>query len=170
MILKFTDKLPGIIYLDASVILNAAMTGGRFHDECSSFMRRIRDERVRCVTATLTFDEIWYVLIKNTVEQLTGQPLFKAYKSNPESILSARDEVERITFDLLGIDMEILNIDISVMLDAKEFMWEYKLLPRDSIHLAVSVRHRIMAIATTNQDFVNASKMVDIYTSIQRKK
>jgi len=45
------------------------MTGGWFHEECSSFMRRIRDEGVRCVTATLMFDEIWYVIIKNNVEQ-----------------------------------------------------------------------------------------------------
>jgi len=116
MILKFTDRLPGIIYLDASVILNAAMTGGRFHEKCSSFMRRIRDEGVRCVTATLTFDEIWYVLIKN-------------------------------------------RIHVGIQITAE-----------DSIHLAVSVRHRIMAIATTNQDFINAAEMVDIYTSIHRKK
>jgi predicted nucleic acid-binding protein len=140
------------------------MTGGKFHNECALFLRRIRDEEVRCATATLTLDEIWYVLIKNKVERLTGQFLVKSYKSNSDSILSARDDVERMTFDLLAMELEILNVDLAIMLDAKEFMWEYKLLPRDSIHLAVSLKHRIKAIATTNPDFISASDLVDIHT------
>ena len=54
MILRFTDNLPKALYLDSSVILNAVLTGGRFHDECASFLRRIRDEDIRCATASLT--------------------------------------------------------------------------------------------------------------------
>ncbi|MCK4732335.1 MAG: type II toxin-antitoxin system VapC family toxin [Methanophagales archaeon] len=164
MILRFTDKLPKALYLDSSVILNATMTGGRFHDECASFLRRIRDEGIRCATASLSLDEIWYILIKNKVEHLTGQFLVKSYKSNPNSILSARDDVERITFDLLMMGLEILTVDLDAMLDAKDFLWDCKLLPRDSVHLAVTLKHRFKAIATTNPDFMNTSDLVDVYT------
>ncbi len=72
MILRFTDKLPKALYLDSSVILNATMTGGRFHDECASFLRRIRDEGIRCATASLSLDEIWYILIKNKIVCIVG--------------------------------------------------------------------------------------------------
>ena len=165
MILRFTDKLPKALYLDSSVILNAAMTGGKFHNECASFLRRIGDEGIRCATTSLSLDEIWYVLIKNKVEHLTGHFLVKSYKTNPNSILSARDDVERVTFDLLMMNLEILSVDLKVMLDAKDFMWNYKLLPRDSVHLAVSLKHRIKAIAaTTNPDFMSISDLVDVYT------
>jgi len=83
MILRLTDKLPKALYLDSSVILNATMTGGRFHDECASFLRRIRDEGIRCATASLS--------------------------------------------------LEILSVDLDAMLDAKDFLWDCKLLPRDSV-------------------------------------
>jgi len=164
MIVRFTDKLPKALYLDSSVILNAVITGGRFHDECASFLRRIRDEGIRCATASLSLDEIWYVLIKNKVEHLTGQFLVKSYKSNPNSILSARDDVERITFDLMIMGLEILSVTLDAMLDAKDFLWDYKLLPRDSVHLALSLKHGIKAIATTNPDFMGTSDLVDVYT------
>jgi predicted nucleic acid-binding protein len=164
MILRFTDNLPKALYLDSSVILNAVLSGGRFHNECASFLRRIRDEDIRCATASLSFDGIWYVLIKNKVEHLTGKSLIKSYKSNPDSILSARDEVERITFDLLIMGLEILTVDLDAMLDAKDFLWIYKLLPRDSVHLALLLKHGIKAIATTNPDFMSAPNQVDVYT------
>jgi predicted nucleic acid-binding protein len=164
MILSFTDMLPKALYLDPSVILNAVITGGKFHDECASFLRRIRDEDIRCSTASLSFDEIWYVIIKNKVEHLTGQFLVKSYKSNPDSILSARDEVERITFDLLIMGLEILTVDLDAILDAKDFLWDYKLLPRDSVHLALSLKHGIKAIATTNPDFMSTLDLMDLYT------
>lgn len=130
MILRFTDQLPKAIYLDSSVILNAAMTGGRFHNECALFLRRIRDEGIRCATASHSLDEIWYVLIKNKVEHLTGQFLVKSYKSNPNTILSAREDVERITFDLLIMELEILSVALDVMLDAKDFLWDYRVTPQ----------------------------------------
>jgi predicted nucleic acid-binding protein len=164
MILSFTDVLPKALYLDSSVILNAVITGGKFHNECASFLRRIRNECVRCATASLSLDEIWYVIIKNKVEHLTGQVLVKSYKSNPDSILSARDEVDRITFDLMIMQLEILSVDLDAMLDAKDFLWDYKLLPRDGIHLALSLKHGIKAIATTNPDFMSTSDLVDLYT------
>ena len=96
MILRFTDKLPKALYLDSSMILNAATTGGKFHNECASFLRRIGDEGIRCATTSLSLDEIWYVLIKNKVEHLTGHFLVKSYKTNPD-FMSISDLVDVYT-------------------------------------------------------------------------
>ncbi|MCL0078774.1 type II toxin-antitoxin system VapC family toxin [Dehalococcoidia bacterium] len=165
MILRFTDKLPQALYLDSSVILNAIMTGSKFHNECASFLRRLRTERIRCATASLSLDEIWYVLIKTKVESLAKGSLIEVYKRNHNSILLAKGDVERVTFDLLGIEnLEILTVDVDIMLRAKGLMWEYKLLPRDSVHLAACLKHGIKAMVTTDRDFISASEVVDIYT------
>jgi predicted nucleic acid-binding protein len=37
-------------------------------------------------------------------------------------------------------------------------------LPGDSLHLALSLKHGIKAIATTNPDFMSTSALVDLYT------
>jgi len=59
---------------------------------------------------------------------------------------------------------EILPVSMELLLNAKDCMWDYKLLPRDAIHLSMCFERGVKAIATTNPDFSNASGDVDIYT------
>jgi len=164
MIKRFTDPLPESIYLESSVICNVILTSGRFHKESADLMNRIRDEGVSCAISSLSLDEIWYMLIKNLVEEDRDEFLIKAYKKDPKSILIARDHVEKVTFDLLAINLEFLSIDLEIMLNAKDYLWQCSLLPRDAIHLAAALRYGIKAIATTDPDFANASELVGIYT------
>ena len=97
MVLRFTDTLPQALYLEPSVIINAVIDTGRFHAECADFLRRINNENIHCITSVLSLDEIWYILIKNLVEDTTGKFLVKSYKEDPECILTAKNDIEKVT-------------------------------------------------------------------------
>lgn len=164
MLKKFNDKLPERVYLDPSVLINSIITTSRFHTDCSNLMKSIRNKNIECVISSLSIDEIWYVLIKTVVEDEKNNFLVNEYKKNPKSILLARNIVERITFDLLMVkNFRIVSIDEEIILSANDYLWGCLLLPRDAIHLATSLKYGVKGIITTNSDFKNASKFVDIY-------
>ena len=164
MLKKFTDKLPKKLYLDSSVLINSIITTSKFYEECSKLLEKIKEKNIECFTASLSLDEIWYILIKTVVEDEKNNFLIDEYKKNPKSILSAKNIVERVTFNLLmGTNFKIVDIDIETMLYAKDFLWIYLLLPRDAIHLAIAYKYGISDIVTTNPDFKNASDDFNIY-------
>jgi len=47
-ILDFNFKLPEVIYLDTSFILNFSIEGAKYFDDCSFFIRRLMEENILC--------------------------------------------------------------------------------------------------------------------------
>ncbi|RLC74484.1 MAG: hypothetical protein DRI61_16520 [Chloroflexi bacterium] len=164
MILKLTDELPDRIYLDSSILINSIITTSKYYDECSRFIERISDMAIKCFISSLTFDEIWYILIKSVVEDKTDKNFIENYRKRPSIINLAKDVVDRITLDIIMADnFIIIPVTLEVITMAREYIWKYSLLPRDAIHLSAMFSIGINTIATTDEDFKRVEN-ITIYT------
>jgi len=164
MILKLTDRLPDRIYLDSSVLINSIITTSKYYDQCSDFIERVSDKSTRCFISSLTFDEIWYILIKSITEDITGSNFIHEYREDPSIIKLATDIIDRLTLDIMMADnFIIIPVTMDIIMAAREYLWKYSLLPRDAIHLSSMFSIGIKALVTTDEDFGRVED-IEIYT------
>ena len=153
----------GALYLDA-VILEAFIDSlSPWYASCRELFRRaIAPPRpIRLVTATLTIDEMVFVLL----QELLLRPPYQIARSRSQYLQNHPEIVQQLmtVVDPLVQDVErmislepVLPADISAM---RREMVATGTLPRDAIHLAVMRRLGITAIASDDDGF-------DRYTDI----
>ena len=92
----------------------------------------VQDGKKRAVTSTLTYDEFFWVV--------------KKYRSFDDALVASRVllEMPNLTF------MEVDEMAIWRALKLSEI---YRLDPRDSIHLACALIHRIFTMISEDKDF-----------------
>jgi predicted nucleic acid-binding protein len=127
-------------------------------------VRRLVDNEVAMITSNLTLDEIWYVFIRISLSERFGKNWRAKLKKEPEILDKVMPILKRVTTDLLMIqNLIIVEISTSSVLKALDFMEEYRLLPRDAIHLAAMNAVGIKNVVTTDTDFCRVEG-IDIYT------
>lgn len=126
-------------YLDANAVLYSSIYTGEKASGAESLIRRIATGELSGATASLTLDEVVWIL------------------SRYSSRKSALDQGRRI---LAFPRVQILDVEARHMVTMIRFLDRYDALtPRDAVHLSVMDAHGIRAIASDDHDFDAVSEV-----------
>jgi predicted nucleic acid-binding protein len=145
------------IYLDVMILVGYLDALSPWHAAGRSLFQRALDPRrpIRLVTATLTIDELVFVLL----QELVLRPPFAVARSQSQYL---RDHPEVVRQLMAALDppvvalLGLLALEPVVPADVAEMrstMTASGMLPRDAIHLAVARRLGLMAIASDDDGF-----------------
>jgi len=145
------------LYLDAMLAVALLDARSSWHSAAARLFDRAIDPArpIRLVTATLTLDEVVFVLL----QELVAQPPLAVTRSrsqylaeHPEVVRELMRQVEApcaALVDLLTLE-PVLPDDVAAM---RREMAATGLLPRDALHVAVMRRLALTAIASDDEDF-----------------
>ena len=162
LVLDFDDPLPRRLYWDASFLVHAVYPGGRYHQDCYTFL-----ERVGAAGDTLSFisslalDEAVFSLIRlKLAEDHADRGFWDIYRENPQVIQPYLGEL-RALIDRLFNDprIQVVGTEPESMFVALRYMESYFLLPRDALHLSTMTRYGIHDIVTTDDDFFSVDNL-----------
>ena len=163
-IFTFDSSTPGIVYLDASFIVNFSVEGSKYHEPCTEFVRKLCKENVPSLVSNLTLDEIWYSLIKVSLIKDFGDKWYVEVRDEPEILQKYVPLIKRVMADISMLQNVILvEVKTEMTLKAIDFIGKYSLLPRDAIHLATMLGLGVKNIVTTDIDFTRV-KDINVYT------
>ena len=147
------DCPPDKIYLDSNIFIYLILDVEKKADQVQTLLEKITRGRGKALTSKLTLDEVQYAIITNEF----GSGAARKIKQNPELIQDVIDDVETAT----NLILQIKNLTIAEVPNPDEWasvMREYRLLPRDAIHLTSMLKAGIGDIATDDRDFERISK------------
>ena len=119
-------------YLDSNVFIYAALYSGEIAEKSKEYLRMASDDEFNAYTSVLAWDEVVYV-----VRKVAGV-------------------VESIKIGKILLKMpflEFLDVDYAICKDAQKLAEKYKLLPRDTIHAALSLKYCNGTIISNDTDF-----------------
>lgn len=156
---SLADFQGNAIYVDTNILVGLVDANSTYHPACAAFFRRAvaADHPIQLYTATLTLDEVIFVLLQETVAR------------EPYSIIRNRSQYLRdhpnvvrelmMQLDPLATDVcHLVALEPVVAADISEMRHEMRAhgtLPRDAIHLAVMKRLGLTAIASDDEGFDN---------------
>src|SRR3989344_3923207 len=120
------------IYLDSNIFIYAFLDDGEKGAACRALLQRIEDGMYEAVTATLTFDEVVWI-VGNDSGHEEGIAAGELLLSMPGLIIESVEQTD-------------LHTSIAEMID-------YRLKPRDAIHLAIMKKKKITTIFAYDADF-----------------
>ena len=124
-----------MLYIDSNVFLYPIIYDSKVIIEAKKskdFLFKIAQGDVEACTATITWDEIAWVIRK-----LFGFEL------------SAEASKKLLAFP----NLKLLGIRKSTVFKAQELMEKYKMKPRDAIHAATALENKITEIVSFDKDF-----------------
>jgi len=125
----------GLLYIDSNVFLYPIVYDSEFIVEAKKakdFLFKIAQGDVEACTATITWDEIAWV-----VRKLFGFEL------------SAEESRKFLAFP----NLKLLGVKKSTVFKAQELVEKYKMKPRDAIHAATALENKITEIVSFDKDF-----------------
>ena len=121
-----------MIYLDATVFLNAALNSGKIGSLARDLLGKTQTGEAPAATSALTYDEIFWVVRK--------------YRGFDAALETGKT--------LLGMpNLKILPVDVDVLWKAHELGTKHKLNPRDAIHAACALVNGIRTMISEDPDF-----------------
>jgi predicted nucleic acid-binding protein len=156
---SLADFQGNAIYLDTNVLVGLVDAGSVYHPACAAFFQRAvdPDRPIQLFTATLTLDEVIFVLLQETVAR---EP-YSITRNRSQYLRDHPDVVRELMMQLDPLASDVCNLvalepvvaaDISEM---RQEMRDHGTLPRDAIHLAVMKRLGLTAIASDDEGFDN---------------
>ena len=147
------------IYLDTTVLVGLVDADSVYHSACAAFFQRAVDpaQPIQLVTATLTLDEVVFVLLQEMVARLPysiARSRSQYLHDHPEVVRALMVQLNPLVealFDLVTLE-PVTAADIRQM---RQEMLATGILPRDAIHLAVMKRLGLVAIASDDEGFDN---------------
>ena len=147
------------IYLDTNVLVGLVDARSVYHPPCAAFFQRAvaPDRPIQLITATLTLDEVIFVLLQETV----ARDPYRITRSRSQYLQDHPDVVRALMVDLdplaeaLG---DLVALEPVMATDIYEMRQEIRVsgtLPRDAIHLAVMKRLGLTAVASDDEGFDN---------------
>ncbi|MCD6369330.1 MAG: type II toxin-antitoxin system VapC family toxin [Thermoproteales archaeon] len=142
------------IFVDAN-IFHLYLRGPKpIRDICTEFLERIEKGELKGYTSTLVLDELAYKLMLRRVEELYRRNPLKVLKENRKVVAEVAPYVEKGISIILGMEeLQILSVEPFHLEDFTEYMKNYSLWPRDSLHVAVMTSINCMNIASADEDF-----------------
>lgn len=163
-ILGFNAKLPEIIYLDSSFILNIAIDGAKYFRECADFMKRLEKENIPSAISSFSLDEVWYGLIRASLIKDYPSDWLDKLRSEPQIIKNYMQLIKNAARDLILLhNIIVVETKTDTVMNSMNYIEKYFLLPRDAIHLATMLELGIKNIATTDADFGRIPE-INVYT------
>ncbi len=127
-------------YLDSNVFIMPVLYKGKKAEKAKKILEMLSEGILSCATASLTLDEVLWVIIKQTHD---------------------RSRAIQICRDIMELpNLSILNVTAKDVVGALWFMDKYNWLkPRDAIHLGVCTNSGIFTIVTDDSDFNNVQEV-----------
>jgi predicted nucleic acid-binding protein len=152
-----SDFRGNAIYLDATVLVGLIDADSAYHPACAAFFQRAIDptQPVQLITATLTFDEVVFVLL----QELVAKPPYSITRSRSQYLQSNPAIVKALMVQikpLLEALSEMVTFEPVTLTDIHQMQQEMQAtgtLPRDAIHLAIVKRLGLVAIASDDEGF-----------------
>jgi predicted nucleic acid-binding protein len=146
-----------IAYVDAVILVAYLDQGHVFHQACRAFVSRAvaPGGPIALVTATLTLDEVVFVLL----QELVARPPYGVGRDRARHLERHPDTVRALTAAInppVRALVEILQLEPVTPADIAEMaevMAARGLLPRDAIHYAVARRLGITAFVSDDDAF-----------------
>jgi len=144
-----------IVYVDSNIFIYDATNHPKYAASCSVFLDRIESGELTGVTSILSINETVHKLsIIELSSKLKKKPVLitPLIKKNP-SLLDDLETPLLTAENIMNMNLEIINLFISIFAVALEFMKRYRLMSNDAIHVATMKKHGITNIATNDPDF-----------------
>jgi len=124
-----------LLYIDSNIFLYPAIYKPETVKEAresKDFLLKVSEGLVEAYTATITWDEVVWVVRK---------------------MFGLKPSIELGRKLLVFPNLKLLNIKRSVVLRAQRLMEKYKIKPRDAIHAATALENGIETIVSYDRDF-----------------
>jgi predicted nucleic acid-binding protein len=166
MAYSLADFQGDTIYLDANVLVGVIDADSIYHRACASFFQRAIDPNrpIQLITATLTLDEVIFVLL----QELVAREPYQITRSRSQYLRDHPDVVKALMVQVDPLaqairDLVILEpVTATDMDQMREEMCASGILPRDAIHLSVMKRLGLTAIASDDDGF-DHRQGIDLY-------
>jgi predicted nucleic acid-binding protein len=154
------------IYLDTNILVGLVDARSVYHPTCAPFFQQAVEptQPIRLVTATLTLDEVLFVLLQ---EMITREP-YRITRNRSRYLQDHPDIVKDLMVQLDPLAealCELVTLEPVTSSDIHQMRQEMRLhgtLPRDAMHLAVMQRLGLTAIASDDAGFDNRQG-IDLY-------
>ncbi len=120
-----------MLYLDSNIFIYAAINTEETGEKARSLLQKIQQGEEKAETSALTFDEVFWIVKKHSLE-------------------AALDACNAL---LNFSNLEIASVDRELILSALQIIKEYHLAPRDAIHAATAMTEKADAIVSTDTHF-----------------
>jgi len=121
-----------MLYLDSSVFIYAALNTEEIGNRARNLLLKVQREEEKAFSSALTFDElVWAV---------------KKYRTLEDAIIAGE-----AFLNLRGLNLIPVNGDL--LASALEMIRKYGLDPRDSIHAASAISHKVETIVSMDEHF-----------------
>jgi len=125
----------GFLYIDSNIFLYPIVYDAEAVEkarESRNLLLKISEGLIRACTATITWDEIVWVVRR---------------------IFGLKPSIEQGRKFLEFPNLELLSVKKSTILRAQELIERYRIKPRDAIHVAVALENNITTIISYDKDF-----------------
>jgi predicted nucleic acid-binding protein len=156
---SLADCQGDVIYLDTNVLVGLVDAASDYHAACAAFFQRVidPDRPIRLITATLTLDEVLFVLLQ---EMLIREPYnitrsrSQYLRDHPDVVRTLMEPIAPLV-EAIGVLVTLEPVTAADIDQMQQEMQASGLLPRDAIHLAVMKRLGLRAIASDDAGFDN---------------
>ena len=124
-----------LVYVDSNIFLYPIIYSSEVVEEAresKDFLMKISEGLVKACTATITWDEVVWVVRK---------------------IFGLKPSVEAGRKLLVFPNLKFLNVKRNVVLKAQKLMEKYMIKPRDAIHAATALENGVETIVSYDRDF-----------------
>ena len=119
-------------YIDSEVFITSSLDTSSHASKARQIIAAVGDQIIRGYTATLTFDELVFIVGK-----------FAGF----ENSLIAGDAFLNIS------NLKFIDVTYESLLTAQELIKKYKIRPRDAIHAACALSESVKTIISDDSDF-----------------
>lgn len=123
------------VYIDTNVFLNAILYDIKENLEAKKaheFLQKVINNDILGITSVLTWDEFVWVIIQQLGREIA---------------------IEKGNEFLLFPNISFENITSNTIMKAQDLISKYKIRPRDAIHSASALEHKVSVIITFDKDF-----------------
>ncbi|MBI2145161.1 type II toxin-antitoxin system VapC family toxin [Candidatus Woesearchaeota archaeon] len=126
------------IYLDTNIFIYASASSDVIGEQCIRILTALAKGKITAVTSLITFDELFYKLNK-----------LKGFEA---AILFAENFLAMPNLVLAEVNGGIVTTSLATIK-------QYKLAPRDAIHVATALTHKAAAIVSDDRDFSKVAEL-----------
>jgi len=150
------------IFIDSNIftyLLTAHPVHGR---ACQQLLEKVENGDLEAYISPLVIDEVSYVLMVQTAKKTGGlldpksikQEMFASWQKCLDPVGKFYDYLDLL---ISSGHLKVLSLDYSISRIALNCAKEYRLLPRDALHVACCKAYGIKEMATNDGDFKRVS-------------
>lgn len=126
------------VYLDSNVFISASASSDITGEQSVRILTALAKGKITAITSLITFDELFYKLNK----------------------LKGFDAAVLFTENFLAMPNLVLpEVNGTIVMTSMAIIKQYKLAPRDAIHVATALAHKAGAIVSDDRDFSKVAEL-----------